>query len=111
MGPATKQQAQKKLATLMTKIARGETASAAASAEMIAILKRQRARDGIPVGVPADTAVAHKTGSITKIHHDAGIVYARRPYVLVVLTRGFEKESDSDALIAAITRVVQGLGS
>ena len=93
------------LATLMARIARGEAAGAASSAEMIAILERQHFNNGIPAGVLPGTPVAHKTGTITKVHHDAGIVFAPRPYVLVVLTRGLEKERDSDALIAAIARV------
>ena len=93
------------LASLMARIARGEAAGAASSAEMIAILERQHFNNGIPAGVLPGTPVAHKTGTITNVHHDAGIVFAPRPYVLVVLTRGLEKESDSDALIAAIARV------
>jgi beta-lactamase class A len=96
------------LATLMAKIGRGEAAGPASSAEMIDILKRQHFNNGIPAGLPAGTPVAHKTGTITRVHHDAAIVYAPRPYVLVVLTRGLEKESESDALIAAIARITRG---
>jgi beta-lactamase class A len=50
--------------------------------------------------------VAHKTGTITKVHHDAAIIYGAHPCVLVVLTRGLEKEADSDALIARITQTL-----
>jgi len=74
--------------------------------QMLEILKRQRFNAGIPAGLPPGTPVAHKTGTITKIHHDAGIVYAARPYVLVVLVRGIQEEKESAALIAAITRTV-----
>jgi beta-lactamase class A len=94
------------LLTLFEKIGRGEAVNRDASAAMVEILKRQTFNDGIPAGLPPGTPVAHKTGTITKIRHDAGIVYASRPYVLVVLVRGLEKEPDADALIAAITRVV-----
>jgi beta-lactamase class A len=97
------------LATLMAKIGRGEAVSRAASAEMVEILKRQHFNNGIPAGLLPGTPVAHKTGTITKVHHDAAIVYTTRPYVLVVLTRGLEKESDSDALIAAIAKVTRSL--
>jgi beta-lactamase class A len=93
----------------LTKLARSEVVHPAASAEMIAILKRQAPNDGIPAGLPPDTIVAHKTGTITKIHHDAGIIYGRRPYVLVVLVRGIEDQKISARLIADITRVVNGL--
>ena len=79
--------------------------SPAASAKMIEILAAQEHNDGIPAGLPPGTRVAHKTGSITKISHDAGLVI--RPdgssYVLVVLTRGFAKGDDADRVIAAIS--------
>jgi beta-lactamase class A len=94
------------LAALLWKIAQGEAVSAAADREMIEILKRQKFNDAIPAGVPPGTAVAHKTGSITRIHHDAGIVFAPQPYVLVVLTRGIEDQKVSGPLIAAISREV-----
>lgn len=44
--------------------------------------------------------------NITKIHHDAAIVYGPRPFVIVVLVRGIAEERTSAALIAAITREV-----
>jgi beta-lactamase class A len=96
------------LMALLEKIALGKAAGREASAEMVGILERQRFNAGIPVGLPPGTAVAHKTGTITKIHHDAGIVYGPRPYVLVVLVRGLADEKESAALIAGITRVVDG---
>lgn len=92
--------------TILMAIARGQAVSPSASAEMVEVLKRQKFRDGIPAGVPAGVAVAHKTGTITKIHHDGGIVFASRPYVLVVLTRGFADEKTSDGVIATISRTV-----
>ena len=76
------------LMVLLERIARAQAVDQSADAAMIEILKRQKFTDAIPAGVPAGTPVAHKTGSITKIHHDAAIVYAPRPYLLVVLVRG-----------------------
>ncbi len=67
------------LAMLFEKLASGQAVGAEADAEMIAILKRQKHNEGIPAGLPPGLEVAHKTGEVTKIHHDAGIVYARRP--------------------------------
>jgi beta-lactamase class A len=92
------------LAQLMSAIARGEAVDPASSRAMSAILERQTFNDGIPAGLPAGTRVAHKTGEITRIQHDAAIVYAPRPFVLVILTRGIEDPKQSSALIAAITR-------
>jgi len=97
------------LGQLLWKIGRGEAVSREASAEMVEVMKRQKFRDGIPAGVPAGTEVAHKTGWITRIRHDAGIVYASRPYVLVVLTRGFTDPKQADALIAQISKRLYAL--
>lgn len=94
------------LLTLFEAIGRHAAVNAKASADMIEVLKRQKFNDGIPAGVPAGTPVAHKTGSITRIHHDAGIVYAKRPYVLVVLTRGIQDGKVSAKLMADISRVI-----
>jgi len=94
------------LEILLLKLAVGRAVSPKADAEMVAILKRQHFHDAIPAGLPDGTAVAHKTGNITKIHHDAAIVYGKRPYVLVVLVRGIEDEKTSAALIAAISREI-----
>jgi beta-lactamase class A len=94
------------LMILMERIARLEAVDSEASRTMIEILKRQHFNDGIPAGLPAGTAVAHKTGSITKIHHDAAIVLAPRPFILVVLVRGIEDLKQSAALMAKIARVI-----
>jgi len=94
------------LMTLLTAIANGTAGSKASCEEMQAILKRQKFNDGIPAGVPKDVAVGHKTGTITAIHHDAAIVYAKEPYILVVMTRGMADEKKSDLLIAEISRLV-----
>ncbi|MDQ3069437.1 MAG: class A beta-lactamase-related serine hydrolase [Acidobacteriota bacterium] len=94
------------LMVLLERIALSQAASPKASREMAAILKRQKFNDAIPAGVPKGIEVGHKTGSITRINHDAAIVYADKPYVLVVLVRGIEDGSKSGALIAAISRVV-----
>lgn len=96
----------KALMVLLEKIARGQAVSRAASRGMADILRMQQFNDAIPAGVPADVPVGHKTGSITRINHDAAIVYAEKPYVLVVLTRGIEDGKKSSALIASISKVI-----
>jgi beta-lactamase class A len=94
------------LLVLLEKLAKGQAVGPDADAAMIAILKRQKFRDAIPAGLPPAVPVAHKTGTITRIHHDAAIVYADRPYVLVVLVRGVEDQKNSAALISSLSRTV-----
>lgn len=89
-------------------IAGGSTFSKASSGKMIEILKAQEFNEKIPAGLPPGTPVAHKTGDITGVHHDAAIVFppGEKPYVLVVLTAGFEDEKEADKVIADISRAV-----
>ena len=95
------------LLVLLERIAQGRAVDNASDAEMVRILARQQVSpDAIAAGVPPGTVVAHKTGNITRIHHDAAIVMAPRPYVLVVLVRGMEELEKSSALMAAVSKAV-----
>jgi beta-lactamase class A len=94
------------LMVLLDHIAHGSAVSRDADHEMIEILKRQKFNDAIPAGLPPETAVAHKTGNITRIHHDAAIVFAPRPYILVLLVRGIDDQKKSAALMADLSRAV-----
>ena len=96
------------LMIILRRIAQHRAVSPAASAEMIRVMLKQRFNQGIPAGLPAGVKVAHKTGSITRANHDAAIVYppGRKPYVLVVLTRGLSDESRAHKLISDISKEV-----
>ncbi len=96
------------LATLLEALRRGEAVSPEADRAMIDVLLDQRFNTMIPAGLPAGTRVAHKTGWITEIHHDAALVFPAQgePYVLVVLTEGIEAEEASARLGAEIARAV-----
>jgi beta-lactamase class A len=94
------------LGVLLTAIAGGKAVDADASRQMVEILERQHFNESIPAGLPPGTKVAHKTGEITKIHHDAAIVCAPRPFVLVILVRGMPELKDSSAVMADIARIL-----
>ncbi|MGH7444953.1 MAG: serine hydrolase, partial [Longimicrobiales bacterium] len=95
-------------ARVLEALARCRLLSAASCDTGIAILARQHFDDMIPAGLPAGTRVANKTGSITRIHHDGAIVYpdGQAPYVLVVLTRGFDDHAESARVGADLSRIV-----
>ena len=97
------------LGVLLGAIAGGLAASRAACDSMLAILGRQEFNEGIPVGVPPGTRVAHKTGWIGEVvYHDAGVVYPAdgASYVLVVLTGGIKEDSVAHNLVADLSRLV-----
>lgn len=96
------------LMVVMRVIAQQKEMSPSASRRMVSILRGQEFREKIPAGIPDGVPVANKTGGITRIHHDAAIVFppGRAPYVLVVLTRGYDDGDEADRAIAAISRAV-----
>lgn len=75
---------------------------------MTAVLADQEFTEKIPAGVPDGVRVANKTGWITRIDHDAAIVYpeGRAPYVIVVLTRGLDDHDVASAAIADVSAAV-----
>lgn len=93
------------LLKLLRLIAEGKAYSRQACDDMLQILLDQQYRSGIPAGLPKAARVAHKTGNISTVHHDAGIVYLenRQPYVLVILTQ-FAAESTRGTAIADVSR-------
>lgn len=76
------------IATFFGELSRGALVSAAASARMLARLSRQRVTDRIPAALPAGVVLGHKTGKLSSVTHDAGLIKGPGdvPIVLVVLT-------------------------
>ena len=96
------------LALVLRAIETGRAAPANATREMREILLDQEFNEKIPAGVPRGVPVAHKTGEITAHSHDAAIVYppGKRPYILVVLTRGINDGARSSALISDLSALI-----
>lgn len=96
------------LAVLLEAIETGRAASRSSCDAMREILLQQEFNSEIPAGLPSGTRVAHKTGWITGVLHDAAVVYpaGRKPYVLVVLTREIPDDKVARRLIADLSRIV-----
>ena len=78
------------------------------SREMLDILHQQEFRKGIPGRLPREVRVAHKTGDISTIAHDAGIVYPehRKPYIIAILTEWEPDTSGRSTTIATVSQAV-----
>ena len=96
------------LLVIFERLARGTAVSEAASEEMIQILKEQEFNDMIPARLPDSVEVAHKTGWITGLHHDSGIVFVPDgpTYVLVLLSENLEDEDAGIEVFAQISRMI-----
>ena len=77
-------------------------------AQMLEILHAQEFNSMIPEGLPKDARVAHKTGEISTVCHDAGIVFlpGRKPYVVAILTEMAPSVETRSAPVAEISRAV-----
>lgn len=78
------------------------------SREMLTILHAQEFRNGIPARLPPAVRVAHKTGEISTVAHDAGVVYPpnRNPYVIAVLTEWSPEATGRKPTIAEVSHAV-----
>ncbi len=73
---------------LLEKIYRNEVATPTLCAQMLSILKQNEDSLTIPQLLPKGTIIAHKTGTLTYVRGDAGIVYAPKPFLLSVFVEG-----------------------
>jgi beta-lactamase class A len=89
-------------------IATNKLVDAAASEEMISILTDQRFGEIIPAKLPKDVKVAHKTGSITGVQHDGGIVILPdgRKYILVLLSSKLTNVEKGIETMAKISELI-----
>ena len=76
----------KDMAILLEKLERGEVVSKEASAEMIAILKRQQYTDGLGRNLLDTVPIASKSGSLDRLRSDVGIIYTRRGRIVMAIT-------------------------
>jgi beta-lactamase class A len=76
----------KDMAMLLEKLERGEVVSKEASAQMIAILKRQQYTDGLGRNLLDTVPIASKSGALDRLRSDVGIVYTRRGRIVMAIT-------------------------
>jgi beta-lactamase class A len=88
-GPAgPSQMVPEEMGLLFEKLARVEILTPALCELAMRMLRRQTHRDLIPRYLPEGTLVAHKTGSLVGVRHDAGIIWrAGQPVVFVGMSR------------------------
>jgi beta-lactamase class A len=97
------------LVSVLKLIEEKQAISPAACERMLEILHDQEFRSGIPAGLPDDARVANKTGEISTVAHDTGLVYLkeREPWALAILTEwDASKTGGRRDTLAKISRAV-----
>jgi len=96
------------LLRILVLLSEGKAFSPALSRRMMDILHGQEFNQGIPARLPKGARVAHKTGEISTVAHDAGVIYLpkRKPYVLVILTEWEPEGTGRSRTIATISHTI-----
>lgn len=96
------------IGTFFTRLANKELISVPASERMLARLERQEIADRLPASLPDNVVIAHKTGNLLGLAHDAGIIFTPAgPRVVVAMTWDADPV-EANAFIANIGALVYG---
>jgi beta-lactamase class A len=90
---------------LLVKLDREELVGPEQDRRMVDLLLGQKIADRIPLLLPGDVPIAHKTADLDSYTHDAGLVYLPgRPYAIAILAQGLNL-ADGKAIVAEISRI------
>src|SRR6184192_987522 len=94
------------IGTFFTLLAKRQLISPAASDRMLARLERQQINNRLPAQLPPGVVVAHKTGNLAGLTHDAGIIYTKSgPRVVVAMTWD-ASDDEADNFISSVGALV-----
>lgn len=86
------------------KLSKGQVVSAEASQKIIDLLASSKLNDRIPKNLPEGLKIAHKTAELSRLRHDAGIIFLDgNPYILVMMSQNLEYEDDGVEVLADIS--------
>ncbi|MBN2120013.1 MAG: serine hydrolase [Candidatus Omnitrophica bacterium] len=95
------------LSYLYEAIYKKDLVDAEACETMLKFLSNQKVKNRLPRYLPKDITIAHKTGTIRGIVHDAGIVFSpKRDYIICVLTKGSKGYTLPKDFIAEVSEFV-----
>lgn len=85
----------------------GKVVDATASAKIVDLLTTSYSKSRIPALLPQGLKIAHKTGELSRVRHDAGIVYlASNPYLIVMMSENLKGEDTAIDSMANISKAV-----
>lgn len=89
---------------LLERIAKGEAVNFEASVKMLELLAEQKRNDRIPQLLPSDAIIAHKTGELGDVRHDAGVVISpENNYILVLMSKDYDYPEEVKPIMAQMS--------
>lgn len=70
------------------------------SKEMLQHLQNQERTTKIPAGIPVTVTTANKTGELDDVQNDSAIIFAKKPYIICVMSDGvLDYQTPIDAIV------------
>lgn len=92
------------IARLLELIAMQRAVDKESSNQMFDLLMAQKINDRIPVYLPEDVNVAHKTGEFNDVRHDAGIVISpENDYIIVLMSKNSKQPESVKPIMAQLS--------
>jgi len=100
------------IALFLEKLYNGQLANKEYTDKMLDLLKNQQLNEKLPKNLPQDTVIAHKTGELNDINHDAGIVYSPKgDYVIVIMSKAGDAEKTNEQIAEISKEIFRYFGS
>lgn len=89
---------------LLELMAQGQAVNLEVSYEMLKLMSAQKINDRIPVHLPPNAIVAHKTGELGDVRNDAGVIIGPdNNYILVLMSKNLPEPEKIKPLMAKIS--------
>lgn len=95
----------KDMASVFRIIKNGEVLNRQDSDEILSYMKGTKFDSWLEAGVPKDIPVEHKYGNEPGVVDDAGIVYSKNPYIVVVMSRDVD-EIEANSVFPKISKAI-----
>jgi len=95
----------KDVGLFFTTLYKGNKVNLTSRNEIFDLLTNTIFEDRIPAGIPKNIKVAHKVGTDVGVYADGGVVFAPKPFVLVIMTEN-ALDNEAPVVIPQIVKIV-----